>query len=120
MNEKRLQGMMSAPPDKRYKSFLTTVADLEEVWLLSSEDGYATFDADGYIHLLVWPRKEFAELFKGNDEEVISMEIHEFVEQCKTIEENVRFMVFPTNDNSYVVDAGKLVDDINAYLEEVE
>ena len=106
MNEKQLQGLMKASPEKRYKSFLTTVVDLEEVWLLSSEEGYATFDADGFIHLLIWPRKEFAELFKGNDEEVISMEIHEFV--------------FPTNDNSYVVDAEKLMDDINACLEEVE
>ena len=120
MNEKQLQGLMKASPEKRYKSFLTTVVDREEVWLLSSEEGYATFDADGFIHLLIWPRKEFAELFKGNDEEVISMEIHEFVEQCKTVEENIRFMVFPTNDNSYVVDAEKLMDDINACLEEVE
>ncbi len=120
MNEKQLQGVMSASPEKRYKSFLTTVADLEAVWLLSSEEGYATLDVDGFIHLMIWPRKEFAELFKGNDEEVMSMEIHEFVEQCKTVEENIRFMVFPTNDNSYVVDAEKLIGDINAYLEEVE
>ena len=120
MNEKQLQGMMSATPEKRYKSFLTTVADLEKVWLLASEDGYATFDADGYIHLLVWPRKEFAELFKGNNEEVISIDVHEFVEQCETVEENIRFMVFPTNDNSYVVDSEKIISDINLHLDEVE
>ena len=120
MNEKQLQGMMSASPEKRYKSFLTTVADLEEVWLLSSKDGYATFDADGYINLLVWPRKEFAELFKNNDEEVVSMEVHEFVEQCENVEENIRFMVFPTYDNSYVVDSEKFINDINLHLDEVE
>jgi len=43
MNEKQFRGLMQSTPEKRYKSFLTTVADREEVWLLSSKEGYATF-----------------------------------------------------------------------------
>lgn len=120
MNEKQFQGLLKAPPEKRYKSFLTTVADLEEVWLLSSEEGYATFDADDYIHLLVWPYKEFAEAFQQEGEQVVSMDVHEFAEQCKTLEGNIRFMVFPTKENAYVVDAEKFANDICDYLAQVE
>lgn len=88
--------------------------------MLSSEEGYATVDIENHIHLMVWPHKEFAEAFRENDEEVVSMEIHEFVEKCETLAENMRFMVFPTDKNAYIVDAEKLIDDINACLEEVE
>ena len=120
MNEKGLLGLLNSSPEKRYKSFLSTVADLEEVWLLFSKEGYATFDEDDFVHLLVWPRQEFAEMFKSENEEVVSIEVHKFIEQCETVEENVRFMVFPTNTDSYVVTAEKLINDINEALEEVE
>ena len=120
MNERGLNGLLNTSPKKRYKSFLSTIADLEEVWLLFSNEGYATFDADNYIHLLIWPRKEFTEMFKDDDEEVVSIEVHKFIEQCETLEENIRFMVFPTDKDSYVVTAEKLINDINEALEEVE
>ena len=120
MNERGLNGLLNTSPEKRYKSFLTTVADLEEVWLLSSDEGYATFDEDNYIHLLIWPRKEFAEMFKEDDEKVISIEVHKFIEQCEAVDENVRFMVFPTDKDSYVVTTENLINDINDYLDEIE
>lgn len=120
MNERGLNGLLNTSPEKRYKSFLTTVADLEEVWLLSSDEGYATFYADNYIHLLIWPRKEFAEMFKEDDEKVISIEVHKFIEQCEAVDENVRFMVFPTDKDSYVITAENLINDINDYLDEIE
>lgn len=120
MNEKGLFGLVNASPEKRYKSFLAAVADSEEVWLLSSEDGFATFDADGFIHLLIWPRKEFAEMFKDKNEEATSIEIHRFLEQCEKTEDNIRFMVFPTDKDSYVATAEKLINDISASLDEVE
>ena len=120
MNEKGLKGLLNTSPEKRYKSFLSTVADLEEVWLLFSKEGYATFDEDDFVHLLVWPRQEFAEMFKNENEEVVSIEVHKFIEQCETLEENIRFMVFPTDKDSYVVTAEKLINDINEALEEVE
>lgn len=120
MNEKQFLGMMNASPEKRYKSFLTAAADLEEVWLLSSEDGYATADIEGNIHLMIWPHKEFAEAFQEENEEIISMEVHEFVEMCETSEEDMRFMVFPTDKDCYIVDAEQLINDIRESLEEVE
>ena len=40
----RLKGVRKADPFKRYKNFINTVADFEEVWLLDNGDGYATLD----------------------------------------------------------------------------
>ena len=119
MKPEQFSGLMKASPEKRYKSFLTTVADLEDVWMLASEDGYATLELDGYIHLLIWPRREFAEAFQQEDE-IISMDVHVFLEQCKELTEDIRFMVFPTDDNAYVVDPERLISDLCEYLDEVE
>ena len=120
MNEKAIQGLLNASPEKRYKSFLTTAADLAEVWLLSSEEGYATFDADGYIHLLIWPRREFAVLLQSAEEEPVSMEIHDFIEECQHLDSHFRFMVFPTQNDAYVVTTKQLCEDLADHLEEVE
>ena len=119
MKDRALQGLLKASPEKRYKSFLATAADTEEIWFLSSEDGEVMLEADGYIHLLVWPRKEFAEMFRQDGEEAASVEVHEFIEQCET-QEDIRFMVFPNDKDCYIVDAEKLAEDLNAALEEVE
>lgn len=120
MNEKAIQGLLSASPEKRYKSFLTTAADQAEVWLLSSKDGYATFDDGGYIHLLIWAHREFAVLFQSAGGEPVSMEIHDFMEQCQSLDEHFRFMVFPTQKDTYVVTTKQLCEDLAACLEEVE
>jgi len=115
-----LQGLLKAPPEKRYKSFLNTVADLEVVWFLSSEQGYATYDFDGFIHVLVWPRKEFCDFMMSEDEKPECMGIRDFLEKCRTLDEPIRFMVFPTQIDSYVVTVTQLCADIEAHLEEIE
>lgn len=120
MNQKGIDGLVKATPEKRYKSFLTTVADTAEVWLLTSEKGQTTYDADGYIHILVWPCKEFAQMLSGEGEEPTSMEIHEFIEQCEKLDESIRFMVFPTKENAFVVTTETLISDLYYYLAEVE
>lgn len=120
INEKAIKSLMQASPEKRYKNFLNTVTDLEEVWLLSSEDGYTTFDLDGFIHLLLWPRKEFCEQFISDGEIPISMEIHEFLNNCENLDPSVRFMVFPNQSDSYVITAESLCADIQEHLDEIE
>lgn len=120
LNSKAMEGLINSSPEKRYKSFLNTVADLEEVWLLSSKEGYATFDENDYINVLVWPRKEFCELFMSSDEKAVSIEIHKFLENCKKMEDNIRFMVFPNNFDSYVVTVEQLCLDIQEHLDELE
>ena len=79
IDNKALEGMRKASPEKRYKNFLNTVTDLEKVWLLSSKDGCVTFDVDGFVHVMLWPRKEFCEFLMTPEEIPISMEIHDFL-----------------------------------------
>lgn len=120
LNSKAMNGLLNAPPDKRYKSFLNTVADLQEVWLLSSQDGEATLTLNGFIHVLLWPREEFCRLMMTHDQETMPIEVHDFLEKCKKLDNSTRFMVFPTKENSYIVTAEQLCRDIQDHLDEVE
>ena len=60
------------------------------------------------------------DIITASNEEVTSIEIHRFLEQCEKTEDNIRFMVFPTDKDSYVATAEKLINDISASLDEVE
>ena len=120
-DNKRFEGLWKATPEKRYKHFVTYAVDYESAWLLTNKDGFATIDADGYIHLLVWPSKEFAVAYCEEDTP-IELNIHEFCERCKEMmnEENIRFMVFPTDKDVWVVSTEELLKDLTEELERVE
>ena len=120
LSARAVEGLLSAPPEKRYKSFLNTVTDLEEIWFISGKSGYSSIDIDGYIHILVFPRKEFCEILMSDDERPYSMEVHDFLGKFHSSDENIRFMVFPTKENSCIVTSHQLCEDIAAYLEEIE
>ena len=81
-SNKRFDGLWNAAAEKRYKHFITYTVDYESAWLLANDNGFATIDVDGYIHLLVWPAKEFAVAYSKEDTPV-EMEIHEFCERCE-------------------------------------
>ena len=120
-NDKRFEGLWNATAEKRYNHFITYAVDYESAWLLANENGFATVDADGYIHLLVWPSKEFAEEYNKEDTPV-EMDIHEFCERCEEMmnEENIRFMVFPTDKDAWIVSTEGLLNDLTEELERVE
>lgn len=123
LNSKAFEGIWNSDPEKRYHNFLNTVADLEEVWLSESNDGCTTFDIDDKIHIMVWPKKEFCERFISQiseNERAFSMEIHEFIEECESLDGSYSFMVFPTDKDSYIVSKDQLIEDIIAHLEELE
>lgn len=117
---KAFDGLMKASAEKRYKSFLSTVADLGTVWLLSSKDGFATYDDKDYIYLLIWPKKEFCIEFAVQDEIPVDIEVHDFIERCKNLNNQTQFMVFPTSENAYVVSPEQLQLDITEQLELIE
>ena len=120
-NDKRFEGLWNATAEKRYKHFITYTVDYESAWLLSNENGFATIDVDGYIHLLVWPSKEFAVAYSEEDTPV-EMDIHEFCERCEDMmnEENIRFMVFPTDKDAWIISTEDLLSDLTEELERVE
>jgi len=118
---KRFMGIWNASAQKRYKHFKTYVADFGSVWLLSNEEGFTTLDFDGHIHMLVWPSKEFAEAFDG-EETSIEIEIHDFCKRCEEIKEQkeIRFMVFPNHEDGYIAETEELLNDILEELELIE
>ncbi len=118
LNKQAIEGLLKATPEKRYKSFLNTVADSEEVWGLAAADQPLAVDDDGCIRL--WPYKEFCELMPAPGHRPIALEVHEFLEQCRSLEDDTRFSIFPTHENSYVVSAKQLCLDIQEHLDEVE
>ncbi len=120
-SDKRFESLWNATAEKRYKHFITYTADCESIWLLANEDGFTTIDVDGYIHLLVWSSKEFAEAFSKKDTPV-EMEIHEFCKHCEDImnEKNFRFMVFPTDKDAWIVSTEDLLHDLTEELEQIE
>lgn len=120
MDIKKFLGLQNASPEKRYKSFINTVTDREEVWLLLSEAGYVTFAADGIIYLFIWPEKEFCEILQTEGDIPIAIEIHDFLNKCKKLDRSIKFMVFPTEKDTYVVSSEQLCADIEEHLEELE
>ena len=118
---KKLNGVLNSTTAKRYKSFITTIADTEEVWLLRNKRGYATIDADGYINLIVFPDKEFAEWYRDRNfkkDQLECLDVHTFLERCNDLlsQEEVRFLVSPNDSNGYIVAADKIIDDLTEEL----
>lgn len=120
MKDKKRNGLQNASPEKRYKSFLNTVADQETVWLLHSNEGYATYDIDGVVYVLIWPEKEYCEFMLEKNEVPVSMEIHSFLDNCRLLDSTISFMVFPTEKDSFVVSREQLCVDIEEHLSEIE
>ena len=125
-NDPRFEGLWNATAEKRYKHFVTYVADYESVWLLSNKDGVATIDVDEYIHLLVFPSIEFATAYTlvahSENDTPMEMDIHEFCEHCKDMinEKSTRFMVFPTDKDAWIISTEDLLTDLIENLEQVE
>ncbi len=119
LNQKAIEGLLKSAPEKRYKSFLTTAADREEVWgLLAADETSLAVGNDGCICL--WPYREFCELMMEPEERPGAIEIHDFLEWCEALDPSVGFNVFPTRENAYVVSREQLCTDMQKYLDEVE
>ena len=119
LNEKAINGLLRATPEKRYKSFLNTVADWEEVFVgvTPIEKIFAT-DDKGCI--LLWSHREICELMISSNQIPRAIDIHDFLEYCGSIGDSTMFSIFPTNENSYIVSAKQLILDVNKHLDEVE
>ena len=106
VNMKWFWGVYNAPPEKRYKNFISSTADSGVVWISNKET------------LQVWPERVFA-LRIVSEEEITSLDIHKFcdilsdssMKPCNVIQ------VFPTENNYYDVDDQTLLNDM---LEELD
>ena len=116
-----LYGVMNASPEKRYKNFISKVTDNEEVWVLDNGEGYATLVQNDYISLIVYPSKEAAEFFSEGDE-VMSIEVHDFVNNCEeTLEDSsFRFAVYPNGKDAFIVSTQQMLEDLLEELDLIE
>lgn len=119
--DKRFKGIWTASAEKRYKHFKTYVADRGSVWMLANDEGFVTIDLNSYINLLVWPSKEFAIAFDSK-EKPVEIEIHDFCNRCYELidKDEIRFMVFPNDLDTYIVETRELLFDILNELKLVE
>jgi hypothetical protein len=61
MNDKEFQSVSALPGPERYAHFIRRVADFEEAWSLSNENGWVLAgDKDGRESAPVWPHAEYA------------------------------------------------------------
>lgn len=120
-HKKMVNGIINASAEKRFKNFISTVADNEEVWMLDGGEGYCTYDDDGNINIIVYPTREFAEIFSEGAKPVM-MEVHEFCEKCKEFfdSEKIGFVVFPNKINGVKISAYDLYYALGEELEKVE
>lgn len=105
LTPKQIEEIYAKKPEKRYKYFLQTIFEEEEVWGLADEEGWLLLedDEDDSDVIAVFPRAEFAQIFrdKGGFEEfkVEALDLYEFVDWLEDFaEEKMKVAVFPTPD----------------------
>lgn len=106
----RFDGILNANPQKRYKNFITTVADREDVWINMG------------AMWCVWPSEEFASLLFPASK-LLCIDVHIFCENylSKADEMSVEINVFPTKANSgIIVSPQKLKEDLISELDRIE
>ena len=72
------------------------------------------------IYAVLWPCKELSKYCSTECKGTVSMEIHEFLDSYKNLDETMQFVVFPTESDAYRVTWGQLYNDIVEHLEEIE
>jgi len=122
MNQKEFESVIIQPPNIRYEYFIKKVADYEEVWGLY-DDGWASAqDDDGNMLIPFFPKKQFAEYCAVNEWKNFKAEridLYEFIDEwlVDMKEDGVRPSIFPTNEDSVMVEIDVLLRDLNNALE---
>lgn len=110
----KFDGLMNAAPCKRYKSFVTTIADAEKVWL----DCEPNLLLSKQCPVSVWPEEMFASAV-CSDKAMFSIDVHDFCELLMDCS-NRPIRVFPNGINSADTTADALLADIEEALDQVE
>ena len=111
----KFEGLMNAHPRKRYKSFVNTVADTEQVWLDCDPSQLVLTEQ---CPISVWPEEMFASAV-CSDKAVFSIEVHEFCELMMACP-NRSIRVFPNGTDYVDTTADALLADIEEELDLLE
>lgn len=123
MNREQIEMLMNSVPEKRYRSFISSVAQGNDIWyLFGSDSGFTHFDDDGFINVPLWAYSEFSDYFKTllgdeTDAKPHSHTVDEFFAMADALDDYVRFVVFPTSKDGYVVSCKQLCEDLKKAID---
>ena len=124
MRPDMFNGLLRATSEKRYRHFLSIVADSECVWMVDcGDDNLLSPEINGVAHFLAWSEREFAEYYLDKmlpdlECEIVSIEIRDF---CEMLSNNrIMFMIFPTDENAWIVTSDDLYQNIAYELARIE
>lgn len=124
MNQKMFEGILHATSEKRYQYFLNTVSDTQMVWMADCGDNtLLSPEIDGTIYYLAWPDEEFAgyyveKMFPDAKFQIVSIEVHDF---CNMLQLNhVMFLIFPTDNDAWIVTSDELYENLSYELSRIE
>lgn len=128
LSDQEKQGVLSSPDEKQYSYFVNKVTDWGEVWSLNNGERWASLgdpEDDDKKLFPAWPHPDYASdvaTGKWAAFEPTPIEIHRFLEHCKTLEsdgQDVAVMHQPSGD-FLQMPPGPLAEDLRAALEQVE
>jgi hypothetical protein len=68
LDDKQFKAICKKSDDERYDYFMRKVADWEEIWSLSSAEGWVELsDEEGQVCLPIWPHPDFAAKWATGD-----------------------------------------------------
>lgn len=122
MNKKEFEGVIKQPPNIRYEYFIKKVVDFEEVWGLYN-DGWATAqDEEGNTLIPFFPKEEFAEIYAKNEWsgcKAKPIDLDDFIDKwlIGMERDGVKPSIFPTDDDTAVVNIDVILKDLETELE---
>lgn len=128
MNLKEIENVSKLEPQKRYQYFIKKIADFEELWTITDNEGYYVInEIDGKLMFSLWPQEEYVKHFlksaDWSDCEICSISLEELESDIyKFIEkENFLVNVFPVNGKSgFVVNLEELKRDLALELDKFD
>lgn len=128
MHQKKLQNLISLDAKERYEYFIREVVQSQEVWTLSTSEGYVVFkDKEEDEIFPIWPHKELAEKcafeeFKNMGATAQNISFKPFLERCipDMVKERVLFGVFYNDKrNGIAIEGEKLLNELNSEYKEI-
>lgn len=123
LNKKEFESVLVLSAEERYKYSIKKIVGLNELWLISDREGYATYkDDSGKFVFPIWPHELFAQeccIEEYSSYKPERMELTEFLEeQAPEIEENgdLITMLPLKGGKGVIVELEKFLEDLDEEL----
>lgn len=122
LTQRQIDEIYAKKPESRYRYFIKTIAEEEEVWGLADDEGWLMIeDLDDNTDVMpVFPKAEFVDIFRERagfqEYKTEVLDLYEFVDWLDDFAlENIKVAVFPTPDfHGAVLPPDRIKEDIQA------